>query len=371
MKSFQTERQFSYKELLYKSIIFLATVTLLVYFLPREGKFNYQFDINKPWKYGLLQASFDFPIYKEEQQVQHEQDSVMAAYRPYYGLDKRIGDEMIKKFKDDYASTLYRIIPNPTYRNHIERLLKEIYEQGVIGVNDLSNLRKDSFFHIRIVDRNISSQRDINNLYTIKQAYEALIKSDTIHYNKRMLQLCNLNNYIAPNLIYDAEKSESAKQDLLSNISWVSGFVMNGQKIIDRGEIINQQTYNILKSLQKEWSKRSETTTEKRLTLFGQILFVAILIGIFFTYLELFRKDYYSRKRCLYLLFSIIVIFPIISFIMVEHAFLNVYIVPFAMIPIIIRIFLDSRTAFMAHITSILLCSIVLRTRMSLSYFKP
>ena len=137
---------------------------------------------------------------------------------------------------------------------------------------------------------------------------------------------------------------------------------MNGQKIIDRGEIINQQTYNILKSLQKEWSKRSETTTEKRLTLFGQILFVAILIGIFFTYLELFRKDYYSRKRCLYLLFSIIVIFPIISFIMVEHAFLNVYIVPFAMIPIIIRIFLDSRTAFMAHITSILLCSIVLRT---------
>jgi hypothetical protein len=359
MKSFQTERQFSYKELLYKSIIFLATVTLLVYFLPREGKFNYQFDINKPWKYGLLQASFDFPIYK---QVQHEQDSVMAAYRPYYGLDKRIGDEMIKKFKDDYASTLYRIIPNPTYRNHIERLLKEIYEQGVIGVNDLSNLRKDSFFHIRIVDRNISSQRDINNLYTIKQAYEALIKSDTIHYNKRMLQLCNLNNYIAPNLIYDAEKSESAKQDLLSNISWASGFVMNGQKIIDRGEIINQQTYNILKSLQKEWSKRSETTTEKRLTLFGQILFVAILIGIFFTYLELFRKDYYSRKRCLYLLFSIIVIFPIISFIMVEHAFLNVYIVPFAMIPIIIRIFLDSRTAFMAHITSILLCSIVLRT---------
>ncbi|MCZ8372725.1 HDIG domain-containing protein [Phocaeicola sp. KGMB11183] len=362
MKSFQTERQFSYKELLYKSIIFLATVTLLVYFLPREGKFNYQFDINKPWKYGLLQASFDFPIYKEEQQVQHEQDSIMAAYRPYYGLDKRIGDEMIKKFKDDYASTLYRIIPNPTYRNHIERLLKEIYEQGVIGVNDLSNLRKDSFFHIRIVDRNISSQRDINNLYTIKQAYEALIKSDTIHYNKRMLQLCNLNNYIAPNLIYDAEKSESAKQDLLSNISWASGFVMNGQKIIDRGEIINQQTYNILKSLQKEWSKRSETTTEKRLTLFGQILFVAILIGIFFTYLELFRKDYYSRKRCLYLLFSIIVIFPIISFIMVEHAFLNVYIVPFAMIPIIIRIFLDSRTAFMAHITSILLCSIVLRT---------
>ena len=361
MKSFQTERQFSYKELLYKSIIFLATVTLLVYFLPREGKFNYQFDINKPWKYGLLQASFDFPIYKEEQQVQHEQDSVMAAYRPYYGLDKRIGDEMIKKFKDDYASTLYRIIPNPTYRNHIERLLKEIYEQGVIGVNDLSNLRKDSFFHIRIVDRNISSQRDINNLYTIKQAYEALIKSDTIHYNKRMLQLCNLNNYIAPNLIYDAEKSESAKQDLLSNISWASGFVMNGQKIIDRGEIVDEQTYNILESLRKEWEKRSDSVQEKRLTLAGQILYVGIFLFCFMAYLELFRADYYERKGTLTLLFALIVFFPVLSSIMVEQNLSSIYVVPFAMIPIIVRVFLDSRTAFMAHVTIILLCSITLR----------
>ena len=66
MKSLQTEKQFSYKGLLYKLAIFVVTVCVIVYFLPREGRFNYQFDINKPWKYGLLQASFDFPIYKDD-----------------------------------------------------------------------------------------------------------------------------------------------------------------------------------------------------------------------------------------------------------------------------------------------------------------
>ena len=167
-----------------------------------------------------------------------------------------------------------------------------------------------------------------------------MIYSDTVHYHRLLLQRCNLNEYIAPNLSYDASKSEAAKQDLLSDLSWANGFVMNGQKIIDRGEIIDSHTYNILKSLEKEWNKRSETVTEKRLTLLGQTSFVALLIGCFMIYLDLFRNDYYKKHRTLALLFVIIVAFPVLSSVMVEHAFMSVYIVPFAMIPLIIRIFL-------------------------------
>lgn len=88
MRSFKTNQRFSYKNLIYKSLIFIATVSVIVYFLPNEGKFNYQFDINKPWKYGLLQASFDFPIYKNDIQVQKEQDSILADYQPYFQIDK-------------------------------------------------------------------------------------------------------------------------------------------------------------------------------------------------------------------------------------------------------------------------------------------
>lgn len=361
MKSLKTGKRFSYKDLLYKSLIFIATVSVIVYFLPNEGKFNYQFDINKPWKYGLLQASFDFPIYKNDMQVQKEQDSILATYQPYFNIEKNVEKEMIERLREDYNKTLRHSLPGTDYIRYIERMLKEMYRNGIIAGNDLTRMEEDSITAIRTVEQNTATSRPVGQLYTVKDAYEYLLNADTTHYKKKVLQQCNLNNYITPNLIYDEAKSEAAQKDLLSNISYANGFVLNGQKIIDRGEIVNEQTYNILESLRKEWEKRSDSLQEKRLTLAGQILYVGIFLFCFMVYLDLFRADYYERKGSLSLLFALIVLFPVIASVMVSQSLSSIYIVPFAMIPIIVRIFLDSRTAFMAHVTIILLCSITLR----------
>ena len=361
MKSLKTGKRFSYKDLLYKSLIFIATVSVIVYFLPNEGKFNYQFDINKPWKYGLLQASFDFPIYKNDMQVQKEQDSILATYQPYFHIEKNAEKEMIERLREDYNKTLRHSLPGTDYIRYIERMLKEMYRNGIIAGNDLTRMEEDSITAIRTVEQNTATSRPVGQLYTVKDAYEYLLNADTTHYKKKVLQQCNLNNYITPNLIYDEAKSEAAQKDLLSNISYANGFVLNGQKIIDRGEIVNEQTYNILESLRKEWEKRSDSLQEKRLTLAGQILYVGIFLFCFMVYLDLFRADYYERKGSLSLLFALIVLFPVIASVMVSQSLSSIYIVPFAMIPIIVRIFLDSRTAFMAHVTIILLCSITLR----------
>ena len=334
---------------------------MIVYFLPNEGKFNYQFDINKPWKYGLLQASFDFPIYKNDIQVQKEQDSILADYQPYFQIDKEAEKNVLSKLREDYNKTLRHSLPGTDYVRYIERTLKALYEDGIIAGNDLKRMEEDSIIAIRLVDKNVATSRFIDQLYTVKEAYEYLLNADTTHYKKKILQQCNLNDYITPNLVYDEEKSEAAQKDLLSNISWANGFVLNGQKIIDRGEIVDEQTYNILESLRKEWEKRSDSVQEKRLTLAGQILYVGIFLFCFMAYLELFRADYYERKGTLTLLFALIVFFPVLSSIMVEQNLSSIYVVPFAMIPIIVRVFLDSRTAFMAHVTIILLCSITLR----------
>ena len=252
-------------------------------------------------------------------------------------------------------------MPGTDYVRYIERTLKALYEDGIIAGNDLKRMEEDSIIAIRLVDKNVATSRFIDQLYTVKEAYEYLLNADTTHYKKKILQQCNLNDYITPNLVYDEEKSEAAQKDLLSNISWANGFVLNGQKIIDRGEIVDEQTYNILESLRKEWEKRSDSVQEKRLTLAGQILYVGIFLFCFMAYLELFRADYYERKGTLTLLFALIVFFPVLSSIMVEQNLSSIYVVPFAMIPIIVRVFLDSRTAFMAHVTIILLCSITLR----------
>lgn len=361
MRSFKTNQRFSYKNLIYKSLIFIATVSVIVYFLPNEGKFNYQFDINKPWKYGLLQASFDFPIYKNDIQVQKEQDSILADYQPYFLIDKEAEKNVLSKLREDYNKTLRHSLPGTDYVRYIERTLKALYEDGIIAGNDLKRMEEDSIIAIRLVDKNVATSRFIDQLYTVKEAYEYLLNADTTHYKKKILQQCNLNDYITPNLVYDEEKSEAAQKDLLSNISWANGFVLNGQKIIGRGEIVDEQTYNILESLRKEWEKRSDSVQEKRLTLAGQILYVGIFLFCFMAYLELFRADYYERKGTLTLLFALIVFFPVLSSIMVEQNLSSIYVVPFAMIPIIVRAFLDSRTAFMAHVTIILLCSITLR----------
>ena len=256
------------------------------YFLPNEGKFNYQFDINKPWKYGLLQASFDFPIYKNDIQVQKEQDSILADYQPYFQIDKEAEKNVLSKLREDYNKTLRHSLPGTDYVRYIERTLKALYEDGIIAGNDLKRMEEDSIIAIRLVDKNVATSRFIDQLYTVKEAYEYLLK---------------------------------------------------------------------------EWEKRSDSVQEKRLTLAGQILYVGIFLFCFMAYLELFRADYYERKGTLTLLFALIVFFPVLSSIMVEQNLSSIYVVPFAMIPIIVRVFLDSRTAFMAHVTIILLCSITLR----------
>ena len=343
---------------MYKAAIFIAAVAIIAYFMPREGTFNYQFDINKPWKYGLLQASFDFPIYKGDEEVKKEQDSILHYYRPYYQLSKKTGEDAIRSFKKDYNKQLRGIIPDPSYIHHIERTLSALYGKGIVSVEEYSKLRKDSTLSIQVVTDNVSLLQSIGEVKSTRQAYEELVSADTLRFNKTLLQHCNLNNYLTPNLTFDSEKSEAAKQDLLSSIAWANGYVQAGQKIIDRGEIIDQHTYNILSSLEREWDKRGETITEKRLTLVGQLLFVAILIGCFMTYLALFRYDYYQKKGSLGLLFFLIIFFPVITSLLTSGTAFSVYIIPYAMLPMIIRIFLDTRTAFMAHTVSVLLCSI-------------
>ena len=361
MNSINSQRRFSYKDLLYKCLIFIVTVSIISYFMPKEGKFNYDFELDTPWKYGLLQASFDFPIHKSEQQIQKEQDSLLVLYQPYFDVDKNIEKNMLLKLREDYNQHLKHSLPSSDYIRHIERTLKHIYEKGVLSAQDAQLLSEDSIQNILLVDKNVATSQSTDRLLTVKGAYEHLLNADTLHYNKRILQACNLDNYLTSNINYNLEKSEASLQDLLSTVSPAKGMVQNGQKIIDRGEIIDEHTYDILNSLRQAWEKRSDSVQEIHLTFMGQTLLVSVLVLCFMIYLELFRKEYYQRKRSVLLLFALIVFFPVILSIMVEQNLSNVYVVPLAMIPIIIGIFLDSRTAFMAHVTIILICSIFLR----------
>ena len=361
MEHLKKKKSFSWRDLLYKSLLFVGTVTLIVYFLPRDGKFNYQFDINKPWKYGQLIATFDFPIYKEDAVVKREQDSLMAFFQPYYQLDKDIEKNAIAKLKENYHTNLKGILPSIDYLRYIERTLKEIYQAGIVSTENIQQLQKDSTSSVMVIDDKLANPQATENIYTVKKAYEHLLTADSTHFNREVLRQCALNEYITPNLTFDEERTQAAKEEILNNYSWANGLVVSGQKIIDRGEIVSPHTYNILESLRKESIKRNESMGQNRLILGGQVLFVGMLMLCFMLYLDLFRKDYYQRKGSLSLLFTLIVFYSVITAFMVTHNIFNVYIIPYAMLPIIIRVFLDSRTAFLTHVITILICSISLR----------
>lgn len=114
MSYFNTQKEFSLRDLLYRALIFIGTVGIIVYFLPRDGKFNYQFDIDKPWKYGQLMATFDFPIYKADEVVKREQDSILAAFQPYFQLDKSIEKSVLAQVEGRLSDPPAR--PAPLHR---------------------------------------------------------------------------------------------------------------------------------------------------------------------------------------------------------------------------------------------------------------
>lgn len=347
--------------MLYKVLIFIGTVGVIVYFLPRDGKFNYQFDIDKPWKYGQLMATFDFPIYKADEVVKREQDSILSSFQPYFQLDKEIEKKVLAKLKTDYQSHLRELLPSTDYVRFLERTLSEIYRAGIVSTEELDKLHKDSISSIMVINDKMASHQPTEKVYSVKDAYHYILTADSSRYRPEVLRQCSLNEYLFPNLTYDEQRTETAREEILNDYSWANGIVLSGQKIIDRGEIVNQETYSILESLRKESIKRSESIGQKRLILVGQILFTGIFMQCFMLYLELFRKDYYKRKGSLSLLFVSITFYCVLTAIMVANNIFNVYIIPYAMLPVIIRVFLDSRTAFTAQGITILICSICLR----------
>ena len=360
MIKLKTNQKGSYKDLLYKLAIFVATVGVMAYFMPREGKFNYQYDINKPWRYGLLTAPYDFPIYKNESVIKKEQDSLMSFYQPYFNYNSAIADSALQRLTNDYHKKLSSRI-SLSYYLYLKNILQNVYKRGIISPDDYLRLTANHIKGIMIAQKQSAKSVPITSPYTIKNAYEYILGADTIHFDQGILQSCNLDQYIMPNLSYDEHKSAIAKKDLISSVAIATGLVQSGQRIIDRGEIISKDKYNILESMKKESGKRSDSQNQLQTIFWGQVLFVGMLILLFMTYLELFRKDYFKTRKNFLLLFSIMILYVLMAELMVRYNFFNVYIIPFAMLPMVIRIFLDSRTAFISHVIVMIICSIFLR----------
>ena len=339
----------------------IVVVLLLVYFLPRETKFGYEYEQGRPWRYNSLIATFDFPVYKTPDEVKAERDSALSQFQPFYTEDVQIAQRQIAAFETAWRAGRFGDVPAHCL-NHVDKMLRGVYEAGMVPSADRSQMAKERTPGVRVVEGTEAVTRPITELYSTRSAYEYIVYADTINFPRELLARCNINEYLSPNLSIDSAKTSAVREDLLAAVSPASGMVQSGQRIIDRGEIISAEQYKILQSFERETVRRNDPSKGMWQIVTGQVIFVLCVIVAFVFYLRLFRREYLRSPHSILLLSSLIAIFPLITYAMVDQKFLNVYMVPYAMVPIFVRIFMDSRTAFMTMVCSVILSSLALHS---------
>ena len=342
-----------------ETLLVIACISIIIYFMPRDTKFIYHFSINTPWTYGQLMSDFDFPIYKSDESIQAEQDSLYREFQPYFNIDSTISTNAIAQFQKDYDSRFYEIITPQQYNSYRQRL-KNAYAKGIISIDNSEIIKSDSLTDIKIVtDDNIARTVNTKKLNTIKSVYRQLTYNDTLP--RDVLMSLKLEEYIQPNIIYNKAKTELALEELKASVSISDGMVQKGQKIISRGDIVDEKLYKTLQSYQYEWNKRDNEKRQTGFTLLGQILLVTMaLLGLIY-FLRIYRPAYFAQSNKFILIYLLITLFTLTVAWMVRTHTGNVFMVPFAMAPILLCLFADSRTAFMTHVVQIFICSTMLQ----------
>lgn len=358
MSRYNKPTYFTKKEIFLQGLTLIVTIVLLVWFLPKNGRGGLRFEVDRPWPYGRLIAPYDFPVFKSEAQLASERDSLHQLYEPFLELSAQ-EEAQVARFRADFRQRTD--VPN-IYRPFVEGRLRQVYARGVVSNKDWQLLQQDSVQSVHVYSGTGAFHRPVAQLLTQKTAYEYLLAhADSLGFSRLKLQKLNLNQYLEPNLRYDESKSQDEWERLVKGLSPSSSIVFAGQNIIDRGEIVTAQKYQILKSYEHARKERNKFSTQTNLSIVGQVLYVAVICICLCLYFNLFRRDYVVHVRCVILVLALVLPFPLLTYFLMGHLLLSVYLIPYTMLPIFVRVFLDSRTAFITHVATILLCALCLR----------
>ena len=286
----------------YRLGVFAVLAAVIVLMFPRyNNAFRYHYEIGKPWGYNALTADFDFPIYKTDEQLNKEQAQLLSTFAPYL--------------------------------KYISRVQREV---KVVSLQTMEWIQAEGYTRVAINQ----TKYPVSELYTPMTAH------------KKYGYDC------AVNLVLDTARTENMRAKLLATLSPTMGLVQKGEKIIDHGDIVTERTYQILQSLRRAYDDESLGTKQRTLSILGETLLVLLFLCLFVVYLYVFRLSYLRSTSTV--LFFALQMFIVIALACLALRFgLSVYLIPFAWVPILTRVFLDSRTALFLHFTTILITSIV------------
>jgi len=359
MKKLLTQLNQSY-HLFYLAMVFIAGIGLIFLVFPGESRFKYEFQKGSPWQHETLIAPFNFAILKTEAELKIENDSILKTYIPYFTLDSLVEDIKIKEF----ANTLSKLTdtePNTKTIENIQDLpniLRNIYKTGILpqSVNSYEELLGKA--EIMQVKGNKAVKVEVTNLYSIKSAYQKF--NDTIRVltgksYAEIIKKINIGDFIADNLYYDEKLNLQEKKQLLDKLSANKGMVQAGERIIFQGDLVGSEKYLILESLKQAYETKRGDNVEYFLVIAGRLLIISSFIVLMFLYLLFYRRELFDHKRKLSFIILMIVLMIFMAGFATKVKSLNIYMVPMAILPILVRIFFDSRTAIFSLMVTTLL----------------
>ena len=335
-----------------KSVIFIGLIILISYFLPNRDKFKYQFEVGKPWSYELLMAPFDFPIFKTDNQLQQDKNRLLEGFVPFFQLDTSIVNRQLTRLLTEIN------LEDEAFNEPVKLLAQRwqrVYAKGIINADIFEKLQSENTIEINCIlpdkETNLLKLADI---HTPKSAYSEIMRNAPAVFNQ-----LNIHLHLIENLKYDSVITNLSKDEMLRNLSLTTGIIQTDERIIDRGEIVTEEISQILSSLRKAYESKNMTANKSLMVVIGEIIIITGMILLFFLYLYLFRPRFFmDNNNLLFIGLMMIIMIGLVSFV-IQHTSVNHFILPYAMLPIIIRVFYDSRTALFAHIVTTLIISIM------------
>lgn len=350
-------------DLVYKYVLILVTVILIVVALPKQTQFNYSYRVGKPWVYENLMAPFDFAISKSESELNDERAEVLHNSHPFYRYVNGVAAQRIAAFKNEFDLVYNQRKETAGRDNHTQArrkaledagisILEEIYAKGIILTNT-ENFPDDGV--ISIVRNNISEDRSINSLFTIKSAIDFINEKLTNFGEDRMLLAPVLENALAHNILYDDQSTRQWTKQMLENISLTRGMVQNGEVIVLKGQVVDENIQRKIESFQAEMKNQEFTGSARWMLLLGHFILVSLAMSMLMLFLYLFRKEFYLDNARIMLLMLLMLLVTYLFLWARKIDLIDMYLVPVCILPIIVRAFYDSRTALFTHVITLLI----------------
>jgi putative nucleotidyltransferase with HDIG domain len=350
----QQQKDHAMNLLLLKIAIVVVATAIVVYFLPRMGEFNYSYELNQPWHYGTMISTQKFNIQMSDSTLGMKRDSLARSFVPYFTRNL----QMEASVKD----RLRRLNADERLTKHVITMIDSVFQQGVMLGTTYDSLQALGTNYIRVIRGNEAQIVPFDRVMSLQEAYQFIVGHNLSGFTNRDIRALNINTILAENLEYEPMKSEEELQAAYDAMNSSLGFVRVNEKIVDRGELVTEEIYQKLKSYEAVINHRAEENGRSGILLWGQIAIVALVFMLLVSYLSVFRADYIENPRSAILLFSIVVFFCIVSYVLVSRHLFHVFVIPCCMGSIIIRVFMDSRTAFISHIAMVLLISLSLNS---------